>query len=159
MGGETGEDYGETLANGPIEDVITLDDDGPCIAEARHRAAAFLVRVQHDHQLVVPARVVALTQLAVSELVTNARKHAPGPARLRIRLTGRAVEVTVWDTSPALPTARPADPERVGQHGLEIVTALAQRVEVRQEPPGKSITAHIGLDPGPEAELSRTRAV
>lgn len=40
----------------------------------------FLTRVQAEYGLPVSARAMDLTQLVVSEPVTNARKYAPGPA-------------------------------------------------------------------------------
>ncbi|GGW58628.1 hypothetical protein GCM10010503_39640 [Streptomyces lucensis JCM 4490] len=86
----------------------------------------------------------------VSELVTNARKYAPGPVLLDLRITDGAVEVVVWDSDPQLPIARAADVGRVGQHGLEIVMAIAQSFEAHREAVGKRITARITLadDPG-----------
>ncbi|CAM5511493.1 hypothetical protein GCM10010345_91660 [Streptomyces canarius] len=56
----------------------------------------------------------------------------------------------MWDSDPVLPVARAADAGRVGQHGLEIVMAVAQSFEARREPVGKRITARIALadDPG-----------
>ncbi|WP_320783449.1 ATP-binding protein [Streptomyces sp. CRN 30] len=55
------------------------------------------------------------------------------------------MDVTVWDSDPTLPTARPADPARIGGHGLEIVWAMAHALDVRREPVGKCITARIAL--------------
>lgn len=129
----------------PIQDTVALDRDGSCIAEARHRAVDFLARVQAEHGLPVAARVMDLTQLVVSELVTNARKYAPGPVLMELRIVGAVVEVVVWDSDPVLPVARAADAGRVGQHGLEIVMAVAQGFEVQREPVGKRITARIAL--------------
>ena len=121
-----------------------------CIAEARYRAAAFLERARGDHGLPVSARAVDLTQLVVSELVTNARKYAPGPVLMELRVTPDSVDVVVWDSDPTLPTARAADPGRIGQHGLEIVKAVSEDLSVQREPAGKRITARILLpdDPG-----------
>lgn len=101
-----------------IEETVALDGDGSVIAEARRRAADFLTRVQSEYGLPVSARAVDLTRLVVSELVTNARKYAPGPALMELRIAGDAVEVAVWDSDPVLPVARAADAGRVGQHGL-----------------------------------------
>ncbi|CAM5334830.1 non-specific serine/threonine protein kinase OS=Streptomyces griseomycini OX=66895 GN=FHS37_003500 PE=3 SV=1 [Streptomyces griseomycini] len=86
----------------------------------------------------------------VSELVTNARKYAPGPVLLDLRITGDLVEVVVRDSDPVLPVARTADAGRVGQHGLEIVMAVCQSFEARRETVGKRITVGITLldDPG-----------
>ncbi|MCX4856141.1 ATP-binding protein [Streptomyces canus] len=129
----------------PIQDTVALDGDGSCIAEARHRAVDFLARFQAEHGLPVSARVMDLTQLVVSELVTNARKYAPGPVLMELRIVGAVVEVVVWDSDPVLPVARAADAGRVGQHGLEIVMAVAQGFEAQREPVGKRITARIAL--------------
>ncbi|MGV9567252.1 ATP-binding protein [Streptomyces sp. NPDC003480] len=144
-----GED-GATFDAEPVQIAVALEGDGSCIAEARHVAAGFLARVQAEYGLPVSARAMDLTQLVVSELVTNARKYAPGPVLMRLRIVGDLVEVTVWDGDPVLPVARAADPGRVGQHGLEIVMALAQGFEVAREPVGKRITARLALpdDPG-----------
>ncbi|MFF1442732.1 ATP-binding protein [Streptomyces sp. NPDC058295] len=120
------------------------------MARARHLAVGFLARVQAEYGLPVSQRAVDLTQLVVSELVTNARKYAPGPALMDLRIVGDAVEVVVWDCDPVLPVARAADAGRVGQHGLEIVMAVAQGFAAQREPVGKRITARIPLpdDPG-----------
>lgn len=119
-------------------------EDG-CIAEARHHALAFLDRARADHQLPVSARVRDLTRLVVSELVTNARKYAPGPVLLELRVTADSVDIVVWDSDPTVPVARAADPDRIGQHGLEIVKAVTEDLFVEQEPVGKRITARITL--------------
>ncbi|MBL1083571.1 ATP-binding protein [Streptomyces actinomycinicus] len=133
-----------------IQTSIALVGDGTDIAQARHLAAGFLARVQADHGLPVSQRAMDLTQLVVSELVTNARKYAPGPVLLDLRITGDTVEVSVWDSDPVLPIARAADAGRVGQHGLEIVMAVAQGFEAQREPVGKRITARLALADDPD---------
>ncbi|GAA3787540.1 ATP-binding protein [Streptomyces phyllanthi] len=134
----------------PIQETVALEGDGSCIAKARHLAVGFLTRVQAEHGLPVSARAMELTQLVVSELVTNARKYAPGPVLMELRVAAAMVEVVVWDSDPVLPVARTTDPGRVGQHGLEIVMAVVQGFEVQREPVGKRVTARIALadDPG-----------
>jgi anti-sigma regulatory factor (Ser/Thr protein kinase) len=140
-----------------MQDTVALDGDGHVIAEARHRAVAFLTRVQAEHGLPVSARAMDLTQLVVSELVTNARKYAPGPVLMELRIIGAVVEVVVWDSDPALPVARAADAGRVGQHGLEIVMAVAQGFEAQREPVGKRITARIALPDDPGGDITGRR--
>ncbi|MFD8373829.1 ATP-binding protein [Streptomyces sp. NPDC059688] len=144
----------------PVEPVITaepvavggrgrtavLSGDGGCIAEARHLAAGFLAEVAAGGRA-VSERSLHLIQLVVSELVTNACKYAPGPVLLKLRLTGDTVEVEVWDGDPVLPTARPADPGRIGQHGLEIVKAIALALDAERVESGKRVTATIALEP------------
>ncbi|WDM16513.1 ATP-binding protein [Streptomyces lavenduligriseus] len=150
-----------------IQTSVALAGDGEDIAQARHLAAGFLTQVQAEHglpvsqramdvtqlvvsELPVSQRAMDVTQLVVSELVTNAHKYAPGPVLLDLKITGDTVEVAVWDSDPVLPVARAADAGRVGQHGLEIVMAVAQGFEAQREPVGKRITARIALadDPG-----------
>lgn len=129
---------------------FALTGDGGCIADARHHAAAFLDQAHADYQVTVSARARDLTQLVVSELVTNARKYAPGPVLMELRVSGRAVDVVVWDSEPEVPSARAADPGRVGQHGLEIVQAVTENLFMEQEPLGKRITARINLSGAPD---------
>ncbi|MEU9439277.1 ATP-binding protein [Streptomyces sp. NPDC048252] len=132
-----------------LQTTVALEGDGTSIARARHLAVGFLTRVQAEYGLPVSQRAIDLTQLVVSELVT-ARKYAPGPVLMDLRIAGDAVEVVVWDGDPVLPVARAADAGRVGQHGLEIVMAVAQGFAAQREPVGKRITARIALldDPG-----------
>ncbi|MFD1275732.1 ATP-binding protein [Streptomyces kaempferi] len=128
-----------------LETSLALDSNGSRVAEARHLAAAFLARVREDHGIPVVTATVEIVQLVVSELVTNARKYAPGPARLHLRIKGAVLQVELWDSNPVAPAAKTPDPQRIGQHGLEIVTALAQTLTVDQTPLGKRITANIAL--------------
>ncbi|MER6136989.1 ATP-binding protein [Streptomyces sp. NPDC001815] len=128
-----------------MQDAVALDGEGPVIARARHRAVGFLTRVQAEYGLPVSARAKDLTQLVVSELVTNARRHAPGPMHMELRICDSAVEVVVQDGDPVLPVARTPDAGRVGQHGLEIVTAVTESLQIQREPAGKRITARIAL--------------
>ncbi|MEU0030893.1 ATP-binding protein [Streptomyces sp. NPDC006335] len=140
-----------------IQTTVALEGDGTCIARARHLAAGFLTRVQAEHGLPVSQRAMDLTQLVVSELVTNALKYAPGPVLLDLRIAGDAVEVMVWDSDPVLPVPRAADVGRVGQHGLEIVMAVAQGFQAQREPVGKRITARIALLDEPGSAIAGSR--
>ncbi|GGQ78397.1 hypothetical protein GCM10010216_45260 [Streptomyces flaveolus] len=145
MGPDSTEQVETALGGRPAHFTVSLTGDGPCIAQARHQAAAFLVQAQAEHDVPVSQRATDLTQLVVSELVTNARKYAPGPIRMTLRLTEESVEVSVWDSDPVLPVARAADAGRVGQHGLEIVMAVARSFEAQREPVGKRISVGVAL--------------
>ncbi|MFJ8096486.1 ATP-binding protein [Streptomyces griseofuscus] len=142
---------------GVIQTGVALVGDSSDIARARRLAAGFLTRVRAEHGLPVSQRAMDLTQLVVSELVTNARKYAPGPVLLDLRVCGDTVAVVVWDSDPVLPVARAADTGRVGQHGLEIVMAVAQGFEARREPVGKRITARIALADEPSDAVAGRR--
>ncbi|MER6573723.1 ATP-binding protein [Streptomyces sp. NPDC001093] len=123
------------------------------IAVARDLARTFLTDAQAVHGLPVSGRAMAMVQLVVSELVTNARKYAPGPCLLTLEVNGATVEVTVWDSDPTPPAILAPDPTRIGQHGLEIVMAVGQSFAIHREPVGKRITTAIALadDPGGDA--------
>ncbi|MEU6593951.1 ATP-binding protein [Streptomyces sp. NPDC046881] len=120
------------------------------IAEARDLARDFLTRARAHHGVPVSDRARDVVRLVVSELVTNACKHAPGPCLGDLELSGGSVRITVRDSTPALPVARAADPGRVGQYGQEIVMAVCRGFEVHREPVGKRTTASVvpADDPG-----------
>ncbi|MFI8303871.1 ATP-binding protein [Streptomyces sp. NPDC085927] len=148
-----GED-GATPDRPALQTTVALGGEGAPIARARHLATDFLTRMRAEHGLRVSQRALDLTQLVVSELVTNARKYAPGPVLMDLRIAGGMVEVVVWDSEPLLPMARATDAERVGQHGLEIVMAVVQSLAVQREPVGKRVTARIALLDDPVGSIA-----
>ncbi|MFD0392514.1 ATP-binding protein [Streptomyces nogalater] len=85
----------------------TWDAGVSSIAEARDAVADLLARARPAAR-----RPVQDAQLVVSELVTNAAKHAPGPCALALELLpgARALRVTVTDTSREPPRRRPPIP-------------------------------------------------
>ncbi|MEU1091029.1 ATP-binding protein [Streptomyces sp. NPDC005892] len=112
------------------------------IAEARSFAGAFLDRAVVRGVAVVPMkRGDAL--LVVSELVTNAVRHAPGPCSLALDLDEGLLKIAVSDTSKRSPQAQAFEPRRIGQHGLEIVVALCDRVDSVSTARGKIVCAQI----------------
>ncbi|MFE7170276.1 ATP-binding protein [Streptomyces sp. NPDC057616] len=128
---------------------LALDGSEP-IAAARHAARRFMTELQAVHGIPVSERAMGTVELVVSELVTNAYKYAPGPALLDMEFNGGAVEISVWDTDPTLPAAYQVDPNRIGQHGLEIVMTVSRSFEVRRDPVGKRVKAAVvpADDPG-----------
>ncbi|MEU8621637.1 ATP-binding protein [Streptomyces sp. NPDC048623] len=96
--------------------------------------------------------------LVVSELVTNAVKHAPGPLRLELLLRrDGTLEISVHDGSTAGPVLRPPDPERIGGHGIEIVAALCRSMATEPAPHGKRVTAVLGVAPPRTATRARAQ--
>jgi len=146
------------LAGGPVS-VSAAFEGCEEIAEARAVARSFLTGIQASHGLAVSGRAMGMVELVVSELVTSARKYAAGPCLLRLELSEGAVEVTVWDSAPALPAACAADPGCVGQHGLEIVMAVCRSFRVHREPVGKRITAAVALADAPSGIAAGRQAV
>ncbi|WP_236059729.1 ATP-binding protein [Actinacidiphila acididurans] len=137
-----------TAVSGPCAG-MALDGESTSIAAARAFTARFLAQAAAEYGVTAGRQALADAQLVVSELVTNSVKYAPGPCAVRLEITGGRLEVTVWDTGTSLPEPRPPEPGRVGQHGLEIVLALCEDVEVRSAPVGKRITARAVLTAGP----------
>ncbi|MDR6980954.1 anti-sigma regulatory factor (Ser/Thr protein kinase) [Streptomyces sp. 3330] len=133
----------------PLSASAAYDGASSCIGDARRLATGLLTEVQAVHGLPVSERALGMTQLVVSELVTNAVKYAPGPVMLDLQVSGGAVRVSVWDSDPVLPEGAATDPERVGRHGLEITLAVCQAYEVRRELVGKRVTALIALADNP----------
>ncbi|MEU2118069.1 ATP-binding protein [Streptomyces sp. NPDC016459] len=139
------------LLRGDVFSVSGVFEGSEDIGGARALARGFLTDVQAVYGLPVSGRVMGTVQLVVSELVTNARKYAPGPCLLTLEVHGGGqVEVSVWDSNPTPPAILAPDPTRIGQHGLEIVMAVSQSFAVHREPVGKRITTAITLadDPG-----------
>ncbi|MFD4626680.1 ATP-binding protein [Streptomyces sp. NPDC058475] len=132
-----------------VQASAAYDGDSVRISEARRFATDFLTLLQTVHGLPVSARARGVTELVVSELVTNAVKHAPGPCLLDLQTRGATIDISVWDSSATLPLARAADPGRVGQHGLEIILAVSQGLDIRREPVGKRVTALIAFADDP----------
>ncbi|NEB79510.1 ATP-binding protein [Streptomyces sp. SID14478] len=121
-------------------------------ADARRAATLFLEHARTVHASPVSERLKQISELAVSELVTNVAKYAPGPHLLELELTDTVLRITVWDSSTDLPRTYGADPGRLGQHGLEIVNALSQQLEIHPDRVGKRITATVPVSdsaPGP----------
>jgi anti-sigma regulatory factor (Ser/Thr protein kinase) len=126
---------------------VAWADGAARAADARLALRAFLAPALLPGRTPVPVPLALDAELAVSELVTNALRHAPGPCGLVLRLSREELEVTVWDTSAEVPAMRQGDRQRVGGHGLRLVHAVSDRVVVAPSPSGKQITACLRLAP------------
>jgi PAS domain S-box-containing protein len=114
-----------------------LPADPAVVADARARAA---------RQLAVWGleEVTFTTELLVSELVTNAIRHAQQPIQLRIILDGD-LSCEVFDGSNSAPQLRRADRYDEGGRGLMLVAQLADRWGTRHTSSGKIIWAQQAL--------------
>ncbi|MFE7779417.1 ATP-binding protein, partial [Streptomyces sp. NPDC057445] len=75
--------------------------------------------------------------LVVSELVSNARRHSPGPCTLRLSANASELGIDVTDTNPRLPRGRAPDRAGVGGGwGWGVITALTHEVHVVPGPGG-----------------------
>ncbi|MFE9045635.1 ATP-binding protein [Streptomyces sp. NPDC007818] len=142
----------ERSASEPLLSVSVVYDDtahGGAIAAARAFTADFLAAAPSVRGEPVAGERVELAQLVVSELVTNAVRHAAGPYRLVLELCRDNVEISVFDRETAAPVPREHDPRRIGQHGVEIVLAVCESLTVEPAPDGKRVRARLSLSPNP----------
>ncbi|MFI5881592.1 ATP-binding protein [Streptomyces sp. NPDC051554] len=79
--------------------------------------------------------------LTVSELVTNAHRHAHSSAQLVMTCDDHCLHVSVHDKSSDLPTPREASTERLDGRGMLLVDAVADTWESHSCPHGKSVSA------------------
>jgi PAS domain S-box-containing protein len=84
------------------------------------------------------------TELVVSELVTNAIRHAVGPIRLRL-IRERSLICEVFDSGDTAPHLRHPRTTDEGGRGLLLVSQFAQRWGTRFAPEGKIIWAEQSL--------------
>ncbi|MGW1398744.1 ATP-binding protein [Streptomyces sp. NPDC002405] len=96
--------------------------------------------------------------LLLSELMTNAYRHAKAPGReIRARCVlseeGR-LRVSVTDANDTLPTPREASPEDESGRGLALVETLANDwgAEPREAGIGKTVWFELAPDPRTQAE-------
>ena len=131
----------------------TVMDTAPPAArvlEARPRSAAEargLVAVYlgcREAGGAVPRPVAEDVLLVVSELVTNALRHAGGVTGMRVALTREGVEVTVRDASGERPAARGRDGDWLpGGYGWPMVSRLAEVAVIPLGAGGKLVRATV----------------
>ncbi|WP_416974497.1 ATP-binding protein [Streptomyces sp. 4F14] len=91
--------------------------------------------------------------LVVSELVTNATRHAPGTARVEVRFawTGEEFAIEVYDENPGRPVRRTAPADAECGRGLDIVEAVTAEyggcLGFRTTGRGKCVVATLKLTP------------
>jgi anti-sigma regulatory factor (Ser/Thr protein kinase) len=116
-----------------------LSPDPAQVATARQNAVEQLSRWGLEEAAFV-------TELVVSELVTNAIRYGVPPMRLRL-IRDRALTCEVSDGSSTSPHLRRANAYDEGGRGLLLVAQLTQRWGSRQTPTGKTIWAEQPLSP------------
>ncbi|MFC9941858.1 ATP-binding protein [Streptomyces pratensis] len=80
--------------------------------------------------------------LIVSELVTNAVRHAPGRSTLTLTIASSVLDIAVTDCSCVLPASRPPDlRDGTGGMGLHIAEDLGARLFTEALPDGKRVHA------------------
>jgi anti-sigma regulatory factor (Ser/Thr protein kinase) len=115
--------------------------DPAVVAEARRHAARQLTAWGLDD-------AAFLTELMVSELVTNALRYGEGEIRLRL-LLDRTLVCEVWDAGLVQPRRRRARDTDEGGRGLQLVGMLSAAWGSRRTPRGKTVWFELPL-PGAE---------
>ncbi|MFF6781193.1 SpoIIE family protein phosphatase [Streptomyces sp. NPDC012510] len=125
------------------DQVATWDvaPDPSAVAEARKNALCQLERWGLNDAAFV-------TELVVSELVTNAIRHAEPPVRLRL-IHDRTLLCEVSDASSTAPHMRRARTYDEGGRGLLLVAQLTQRWGTRPTAMGKTIWTEQAIEPAP----------
>ena len=138
---------------------MSAPDRESALARVEERASRPRTRVQVPHDPSGPAQARAAVcdsdhlqlngvsddvALVVSEMVTNAVRHAAPPVHLEVETTDDEVLVAVCDGSPETPALRDPDDDAEGGRGMVLVELLAAEHGVRVQPPGKAVWARIG---------------
>jgi serine phosphatase RsbU (regulator of sigma subunit)/anti-sigma regulatory factor (Ser/Thr protein kinase) len=110
----------------------TLEPEFPSVREAR-------VHVHDPLRRWGLEDLVPVTELLVSELVTNAIKYANGEILLRLVLESDKLVCEVHDSSPALPRVLQVDRDAENGRGLHVVSQLAARWGARRTHSGKVV--------------------
>jgi anti-sigma regulatory factor (Ser/Thr protein kinase) len=87
--------------------------------------------------------------LVVTELVTNAVKHAESSPRLTVRWDGSTLRIGVFDQGSGRPIRREAASTSTSGRGLALVEAVADNWGVDERADGKVVWAELQLGPSP----------
>ena len=128
----------------PAQATVHLDGKPGSTTAARHHAEGFLERLSPP----LPPGLVQDAVLVISELVSNAVRHAPGPCALDLLRQDQGLLIAVTDTSPVAPV--PRDPDLVGGtggFGMRLLERLGDETTVRTHRDGKTVTVTLRAAP------------
>lgn len=91
--------------------------------------------------------LVADGALVVSELATNAVRHAESPFRISLHRLTSAVRIAIEDVGIAGPAARVASPDEAGGRGVQIVEEVASTWGWERGTSGKTVWAELETRP------------
>ncbi|MEV7444588.1 ATP-binding protein [Streptomyces sp. NPDC091204] len=112
-------------------------------AQARETARHVLAEHHASDALVADVLTV------VSELVSNAIRHAAGVTGFHITVGAGQVTIEVSDGSALQPHLRPPSPNTPGGFGWRVVKTLAPSTFIRFHRTGKTIVATLPTHAGP----------
>ncbi|MEV6582755.1 ATP-binding protein [Streptomyces sp. NPDC051582] len=110
-------------------------------ADARARVCEVLLLAGVSLDSVTAADALLIT----SELVSNAIRHGGGVTAFRADIADGLLSLSIGDASPLLPAPRTGTVERPGGYGWPLVQRLAERVDCRTHPEGKTISTVLRL--------------
>ncbi|MFB7114189.1 SpoIIE family protein phosphatase [Streptomyces sp. NPDC056190] len=149
-----------TLTHRPDDDIVLLLARTHALSADRvaawdlqpHPAAVAHARQNATAQLTTWGLTQAafITELIVSELVTNAIRYGKPPVQLRMIHHNTTLICEVSDTSSTTPHMRRARVYDEGGRGLLLVAQLADRWGTRHTPTGKTIWAEQTVTPDSE---------
>jgi PAS domain S-box-containing protein len=117
---------------------VSLPAEPASAAAARRFVSKTLAEWGHPEQLDTAC-------LLVSEIVTNAVRHARAPLELRLHLTTAEIITEITDDSTHLPQRHLAEPDDEGGRGLMLVDMLATRWGTRPADTGKTVWFTLAL--------------
>lgn len=118
---------------------LTLPIDGRSVAAAR----GFLRNVLDGHQTIATEDAV----LMISELVTNAVRHAHTRLSIMVSIANQTLRVEVHDDDPTLPVASDPDQHATSGRGLRIIDGLADHWGITPNTGGKVVWFELRLRP------------
>lgn len=144
----------------PLVSALTLAATPNAVSWARRHTVDVLRHWQF------PDEGIEVARLLVSELATNAIRHAhpapttavgspmPGTVLLRMWITTTGVVLAVGDSDPRPPTRRSVDESATGGRGLLLTAAMARRWGYYQpdQYPGKFVWAEVSSQPLVDAD-------
>lgn len=125
--------------NGLVALTRSLPGSGQSASAARSMIASTLADCPDD--------TIAMAQLLVSELVTNAVLHARTGLLLKIDLDSSVVRISVKDGSSASPQPHPSSVDALGGRGLSLVNGLSSSWGWDRIGAGKQVWFELALPP------------
>lgn len=129
----------------------TLPAEPGSVGVARNYVSDTLTRWGQQHQ-------TGTACLLVSEIVTNAVRHAHAPVTMSLYLTAREIIAEIAADSPEWPQRRLPDPDDEDSRGLILVEALSASWGARPTETGKTVWFNLPADPVDEMPGSQAAA-
>ncbi|MCX4455759.1 ATP-binding protein [Streptomyces sp. NBC_01728] len=126
---------------------LSVPATSTAVTAARHQAVDAIAGWKAE----LDDEVVHTAELVISELVTNAVRHAgTGHVSMTVRLIATVLRIEVCDSSPVLPQLGLPDECSENGRGLFLVAALADQYGAEPTSTGKRCWAEIALPTSPD---------